>query len=173
MQRPEIVVSFSELRRLATTVPAYLAHFVGVEETVNLQTAIEDDLGLFDLDAQMLLWEFSKKYQVDLAGFDFTGLVSSDGWAPFPGLFQLFLFALRGLLLFPAWLVKLTAGALCWPFDGVWARAIWKINLPEIFLPSQPYQRPRPSQVLTLGDFVASAAAGHFVKRERVRFVVA
>ena len=169
MQRQEIPVRFSELRQLATTVPPYLAHFVGVDAEVSLQTAIEDDLRITDLDVEMLLVEFGRKYQVDLSDFDFTGFITYDGWAPYPGIFLLLRLTFYVVMLLPAWLVKVAVAALCWPFDARWALAIWKTNLLKILF---PLKQPLPSEVLTLGDFVASAAAGYFVKRERVRFVL-
>ena len=66
MEHQEITIRFADLRRAAETVPAYVRETLGVDEQVTLYTAIEDDLGIVGLDMQELLFDFSKKYQVDL-----------------------------------------------------------------------------------------------------------
>ncbi|MBO2011010.1 hypothetical protein [Hymenobacter negativus] len=76
------------------------------------------------------------------------------------------------------WLANGVA-ALCWAtFNWAKARLMLEggVDAPTTVVRELlfPAVRPQPTaQVLTLGDFVASAAVGYFVKRERVRFVLA
>ena len=164
MERQEIPIRYAELRHLANTVPASLAYSVGVEDAVNLRTAIEDDFGIVGLDTEMLLVEFGKKYQVDLTNFDFTGLITPEPNFIDSG------DLIRLLLLIPAWFIKAALALVCWPFNHSCAMVIWKTSLRKTLLTSPAFSPP--AQVLRVGDFVASAAAGYFVKREQVRFVL-
>ncbi|MBC6609674.1 DUF1493 family protein [Hymenobacter sp. BT507] len=165
MDRPEIVVRFADLRRLACEVPPFLADFVGVKnEPWTLRTAVEDDWGVAGLDTEELLLAFGEKYRVDLTKFDFTDFISPEGISSWPG----FLVTILLPILLSLWLIKTAVASLCWLFNRSWASAVWRFSLTGIFA------KPRPlTEVLTTGDFVASAVAGRFVKRERVRLVLA
>ncbi|MBW3126943.1 DUF1493 family protein [Hymenobacter profundi] len=163
--RLEIAVRFADLRRLAHEVPPYLATMVGTQnEPWTLRTAVEDDWGVAGLDTEELLLAFGEKYRVDLTKFDFTGFISPEGLTPWQGCVATVL--LPSLLFL--WLIKTAVAGLCWLFNRSWASAIWHFSLTSIGSKPRPY-----SEVLTTGDFVASAAAGLFVKRERVRFALA
>ena len=127
----------------------------------SLKVRIEDDLGLIGNDLAELLEEFSETYHVDIANFDFTGLISPEG-----------LNSLGCALAVPmsfywltAWLLKTMVAGLGWPLDNSLARRIWQWPIP---LPTFGASDRLPA--LTVGDFVASAAAGHFVQRAQVRF---
>ncbi len=161
-----IPVRFAELRRLTNEVPAYMAELVGVEiKPWPLRTAVEDDWGVAGLDTEELLVAFGEKYRVDLSRFDFTGFISPEGMTLGQGCFAT---VVAGPLL-ALWLIKAALAGLCWLFIRSWAAVIWQLSVRQILWPT----KPRPTlEVLTTGDFVASAAAGHFVKRERVRFVL-
>ncbi|UOR07056.1 DUF1493 family protein [Hymenobacter aerilatus] len=164
MTRPEIPIRFADLRRLVREVPPYLSDFVGVKnEAWTLRTAVEDDWGVAGLDTEQLLLAFGKKYRVDLAKFDFTGYITPDDLPPWQACLSSVL--LPSLLFL--WLIKTAVAGLCWLFNRSWTSAIWRFSLTGIFTKPRPY-----TEVLTTGDFVASAAAGQFVKRERVRFVL-
>jgi hypothetical protein len=175
MERETIVVRFADLRRAVETVPAYVQELSGVDEPLTLRTAIEDDLGMAGLDTEGLLLGFGKKYRVDLSQFDFTGLISPE---PTGNPLQLVLLLLYAALFLLAWLANGVA-ALCWaPFSRAKARLMLKAGVGDPATIAQallfPAARPQPTaQVLTVGDLVASAAVGYFVKRERVRVVLA
>jgi len=177
MERKEIVVRFADLRRAVEAVPAYVRGTLGVREAVTLRTAIEDDFGLCGLDTESLLLEFGEKYRVDLSRFDFTGCIS-DETAETSCLLVLLLLPLYLALFLLAWAANIVA-AVCWaPFNLPRARLMLRagIGQPSAIVRTllYPDHEPRPAaQILTVGDFVASAAAGYFVKRERVRFVLA
>ena len=175
MEREEISVRFADLRRAVETVPAYVRELSGVDEPLTLRTAIEDDLGMIGLDTEELLVGFGKQFRVDLTRFDFTGLISPESTGN-P------LVALLVLLYLALWLLGWVANgvaALCWaPFNWAKARLMLEggVDAPTTVVRELlfPEARPRPtSQILTIGDFVASAATGYFVKRERVRFILA
>ncbi|MDB5267001.1 MAG: hypothetical protein JWP58_41 [Hymenobacter sp.] len=174
MEREEITVRFADLRRAVETVPAYVQELSGVGEPLTLRTAIEDDLGMIGLDTEELLRTFGQQFRVDLTRFDFTGLISPEpGGNPLVVLLLLLYVALWLL----AWVANGIA-ALCWaPFSLVRARRMLQAGigaLPPVVQSLSPAARPWPTaQVLTVGDLVASAATGYFVKRERVRFVLA
>jgi hypothetical protein len=164
MERQEVFARFADLRRLASTIPPYLAKQVGVDETPTLRTTVEDDFGLAGLDTESLIIEFSEKYQVDLSQFDFTGFISSEGPDSIIGGY---IAVIAMLLVFPVWLCKLLIALLFWPFSKSMATSISEFSTIGFF----SSHKPRPlSEVLTTGDFVASAALGRFVKREQVRF---
>jgi len=166
MQRQEVFIRFTDLRLLASTVPPYLAKKVGVDEMLTLRTAVEDDFGLAGLDTESLLLEFGEEYQVDLSQFDFTGFISSEG---FNSNIEEFIGAIILLLAFAVWLCKVFIAALCWPFSKSIALSIREFGVLDFLA----VRKPRPlHEVLTTGDFVASAAVGQFVKREQVRFTL-
>ena len=174
MEREEIIVRFADLRRAVETVPAYVRETTGVDEPVTLHTAIEDDLGMCGLDTEELLLGFGKQYQVDLTRFDFTGCISGETHE-FSCLLVLVLLPLYLALFLLAWAANVLA-ALCWAhFSLSRAELMLKAGIGKPLTIVQtllfPNYKPRSSaQTLTIGDFVASAAAGYFVKRERVRF---
>ena len=176
MERHEITLRFADLRRAAMAVPAYVKETLGVDEPVTLQTAIEDDLGITGLDTESLLLDFGTKYRVDLTRFDFTGCISSET-SEYSCLLVLIMLPLYLALFLLAWAANSIA-AICWaPFSLSKARLMLKggIGEPSTIVRTLlfPRYQPRPSgQILTIGDFVASAATGYFVKRERVRFVL-
>ena len=176
MEHQEITIRFADLRRAAETVPAYVRETLGVDEQVTLYTAIEDDLGIVGLDMQELLFDFSKKYQIDLLQFDFTGCISPEPTGDM--LLPVLLLPLFAMLFLLAWAANVIAALCCAPFSLSRAPLMLRAGIGDPFTIARellfPNMRPRPAaQILTVGDFVASAATGYFVKRERVRFALA
>lgn len=175
MEREEITIPFADLRRAAATVPGYVQEMAGEREPVTLRTAIEDDLGMLGLDMVDLLQDFEQTYRVDLSRFDFTGFISPESSG---GLLSVLLLPLFMVLFVLAWLANGVA-ALCYaPFSRAKAGLMLKAAIGDPVTVARelvfPAMRPRPAaHILTIGDFVASAATGYFVKRERVRFVLA
>jgi hypothetical protein len=168
LERQQVTIRFADLRQLATAIPPYLAQKVGVAGTHALSTAIEDDFGIAGLDTESLLLEFGADYHVDLTKFDFTDFRIGE-----PGVGAGLLFFPKVLLLLSCWLAKVTVALLVWPVSAWRAKEIWDLPALSFWFPAYfPAKRP-PSEVLTVGDFVASAALGYVVKRERVRFVLA
>lgn len=175
MKRQEIIVRFADLRRLANSVPNYVAEKAGADETLTLGTAIEDDLGMAGLDTESLLTEFGETYQVDVSGFDFTGCISPEPTGNPLILVLLLPFAALFLL---AWVANAVAAVCYAPFSRQKARLMLQAGIGDPATIARkllfPATQLRPAaQVLTVGDFVASAAAGYFVKREAVRFALA
>jgi len=175
MEREEIIVRFADLRRALETVPAYVQEQSGVDESLTLRTAIEDDLGLAGIDTEELLLAFGTRYQVDFNGFDFTGCISPE---PSGNPMVAPLLVLYAVLFVLGWLANGVA-ALCWaPFNWGKAQLMLRAGIGSPAAIARellyPEARPRPvTQVLTVGDLVASAAVGFFVKRERVRLTLA
>ena len=175
MEREEIVVRFTDLRRLAEALPKYVADELGADGLPKLQAAIEDDFGTVGMDTEELLIAFGKDYRVDLTGFDFSGCISPEPTGNPLIILLLLPFAVLFLL---AWLAHIIAALCCAPFSRSRARLMLKagIGAPVTIAREllHPGRKPRPaSQILTVGDLVASAAAGRFVRREQVRFVLA
>ena len=177
MEREEVLVlaRFSDLRRLASSIPSYVAEKVGVDDLPTLRTAIEDDLGIVGLDTQELILEFSETYKVDLSKFNFTGCISPE---PNGNPLIFVLLPLYAGLFIVAWIANIVA-ALCYaPFSLQKAELMLKAGIGKPSTIARelifPDMHPRPAnQILTIGDFVASAATGYFVKREHIRFVLA
>jgi len=160
MELPEILVRFADLQRLAETVPIFLAHKAGVQTAPALRAEMEYALAIAGLDTELLLLEFAEAYEVDLTAFDFTGALLPDG----PDLLDtLFFFPLLAYLLVSGLLKAVRAG-LGWPSATGWARRSGRQRAPAF------WQSAPPTPLLTIGDFVASAAVGRFVRREQVRF---
>lgn len=162
-----IKIRFADLRQAAEQVLTFVEKQLGCEAKYGLRTGVEEDMGIVGLDTEELLLSFSKQFSVDVSKFDFTGMISPEpgaGCTPLYGFVFLFFLAIYIL----AWTSKLLTGLIYWPFNPKAATSLIEepVGNPFIFAP-KPYQ-----EVLTVGDFVASAAVGHFVKRERVRFVL-
>lgn len=175
MEREEVLVRFSYLRRLVSSIPDYVAEKVGDDELPTLSTAIEDDLGIVGLDTESLLTEFGETYNVDLSKFDFTGCISPE---PNGNLLILVLLLLYAGLFLLAWIANIIAAFCCAPFSLQKAGLMLKAGIGKPSTMARelifPDMHPRPAnQILTIGDFVASAATGYFVKRGQVRFVLA
>ncbi|MCR5886224.1 DUF1493 family protein [Hymenobacter sp. J193] len=168
-----IEVRFADLRRAAEQVPAFVEDRLGGEAEYGLRTGIEEDMGSAGLDTEELLLEFSKQYSVDLSKFDFTGMISPELDSDSNPLFSLF-FLFFIIVYAVAWSTKFLVGTVYWPFNPKAATRFIKEPIGNPFAStSAPTSKPRPlCDILTIGDFVASAAAGRFVKRERVRFVL-
>ena len=114
MEREEVLVRFSDLRRLASSVPNYVAEKVGEDKLPTLKTAIEDDLGIVGLDTQELIFKFSEAYKVDLSKFDFTGCIGPE---PSGNPLIFVLLPLCAGLFMIAWIANIAA-ALCYaPFS--------------------------------------------------------
>jgi len=175
MEREEVIVRFSDLRRLASSIPNYVAEIVGDDKLPTLKTAIEDDLGIVGLDTEELIFKFGETYKVDLSEFDFTGCISPE---PNGDPLILVLLPLYAGIFILAWIANILA-ALCYaPFSLQRAGLMLEAGIGKPSTIARelifPGTHPRPtSQILTVGDFVASAATGHFVKREQVHFVLA
>ncbi|HEX8330330.1 MAG TPA: hypothetical protein VF629_22560 [Hymenobacter sp.] len=175
MEREEILVRFADLRRLASSIPDFVADKLGGDGRPTFQAAIEDDFGMVGLDTESLLLEFGETYRVDLTRFDFTGCISPEPLGnplivvlipPYVALFAL------------AWVTNAVAALCHAPFSLSKARLMLKAGIGDPATIARellfPPLRPRPAaQILTVGDLVASAATGYFVKREKVRFVLA
>lgn len=177
MKRQEVFIRFADLRRVATAVPAYVKEALGLSEAVTLRSAIEDDFGLCGLDTECLLKEFGAHYQVDLTRFDFTGCISEETTED-SGLLMLLLLPLFLALFVLAWAANLVAAICSAPFgtEKAWLMLRAGVGNPVTIAQALlfPNFRPQPEEkVLTVGDLVASAATGYFVKREQVRFVLA
>ncbi len=175
MKREEILVRFADLRRLASVVPAFVADKLGPDPTPTLQSALEDDFGMVGLDTENLLIEFGETYRVDLTQFDFTGCISPE--PSFNPLLVLLLPPFVALFVL-GWVANVVAALCCAPFSLSKARLMLRAGIGDPATIARallfPELRPRPAaHILTVGDLVASAATGYFVKRERVRFVLA
>lgn len=168
LERQQVIIRFADLRQVATAVPRYITEKLGVAGRPALSTAMEDDFGVADLDMASLLLEFGADYHVDLTKFNFTGFRSgSPTWG------GCLLFFPKVLLLLSGWFAKAIVALFSWPGSAWRAKEIWPLPALSLWFPARvPAKRPL-SEVLTVGDFVASAALGHFVKREQVRFVLA
>ncbi|MBO2011003.1 DUF1493 family protein [Hymenobacter negativus] len=177
METQEIAVRFADLRRVATSVPPYIKDLLGVTEPVTFRSAIEDDFGLCGLDTESLLTQFGEKYQVDLTRFDFTDCISSEVSESSCLLVLVLLPAFLALFIL-AWTANIIA-AICYaPFGLEKARLMLRAGIGNPATIARtllfPNVSPRPQEkILTVSDFVASAATGYFVKRENVRFILA
>lgn len=161
MERQEIPIHFADLRQLAGSVPTYIAEKVGERTVPTLQNEIENGFGIAGLDTESLILQFSETYRVDLTAFDFTGLISPKGLDSTGCVLALPLAA----YFLAGWLLKTAASLLCWPLDKHLAKRIWQWQVPAFWRPAK--SQPKP---LVVGDFVASAAVGQFVRREQVYF---
>ena len=110
-----------------------------------------------------------------MSKFDFTGCISPESTGNPLVLVLLPLYA--GIFIL-AWITNIIV-ALCYtPFSLQKAELMLKAGIGKPSTIARelifPDWHPRPAnQILTVGDFVASAATGYFVKREKVHFVLA
>ncbi|WP_162910556.1 DUF1493 family protein [Hymenobacter oligotrophus] len=166
-----IEVRFADLRRAAEQVTAFVEKQLGCEAEYGLRTGVEEDMGSAGLDTEQLLCEFSEQFRVDVSKFDFTGFISpegfQDGGTPLWIILGLFFLAVYVI----AWTTKFLIGAIYWPFNPKAATSFINEPIGNPFHSTPAPPRKSQHDILTIGDFVASAAAGYFVKRERVRFV--
>lgn len=159
MEQQEIPIRFANLRRLAGTAPVFLAKKAGVRAAPALRAELEYALAITGLDTELLLLEFAEAYGVDITAFDFTDLLLPDG----PNLLDMLLFFPGVVYLLVGWLLKLLKNPLNKSFPRSLAQGIAQQTAT-----SWP---PKPQQpLLTIGDFVASAAVGRFVRRGQVLF---
>ncbi|WP_133273002.1 DUF1493 family protein [Hymenobacter radiodurans] len=171
-----IQVSFTELRRTTQRVITFMQVEYWLEADSGLRTAIEDDLGITGLDAEELLKAFSKQFDTDLTDLNFDQYFASEGME---------INSLKGVLLAPiaiafcalllVWFfVQCLLSLLALPFDKQEARKVFEFSLIGKWglYSRRRWPNTHPETTFNIGDLVASAAAGHFVKRERVRFVL-
>lgn len=176
MERQEILVRFADLRQITTSVPSYVKEVLGISETVTLRSAIEDDFGVCGLDTESLLTQFGEQYRVDLTQFDFTDCIS-DETSESSCLSVIVLLPLFLAVFTIAWAANIVAAICIAPFGLQKARLMLRggVGNPATIARALlfPNWKPRPvDKILTVGDFVASAATGYFVKRKKVRFVL-
>ena len=177
MEREKISVRFADLRQVATSVPSFIKDVLGISEPVMLRSAIEDDFGVCGLDTESLLTQFGEQYKVDLTQFDFTDCIS-DETLEYSCLSVLVLLPLFLAVFVLAWAANIVAAISVAPFGIHKAKVMLRggIGSPATIARTLlfPKWKPRPvEKILTVGDFVASAATGYFVKREQVRFILA
>lgn len=163
MGKQEIPVRFADLRRLARSVPAYLAERAGETIVPTLRTELEEGLSLYGDDTVETITGFARTYHVEIVEFDFTGLISPEG----TDLAAFLLFLLQFAYPLVGSLLKAVLSLLCWPIASHLAKRIWQQQLPRFWPPANEHSQP---DALTIGDFVASAAVGRFVRREQVCF---
>ena len=166
-----IQISYATLRRHTEQVREFVQKNYWWEDDTTLNTALEDDLGITGDDAVELLVQAEEKFGVDWQGLNFTQYFTSEGadmnlikiW------FNLSLLAL--LLTFFSG--QLLLALLVWPFSTEQAKWLVAFSLhKEISNRFWPQPVRLPEETFNVGDLVASVAAGRFVKRERVRFVL-
>jgi|GEM_PF-3409836 len=163
MERQEILIRFADLRRLASDVPSFLGRRSGETTTPSLRTELENELSIAGYDLVEAITEFAEAYRIDVAAFDFRGLISPEGIDSWD---TIWFFPLAAYFL-AGWLLKTVVSLLCWPFDSQLARRIWQQQVPAFWQSAASQSQPKP---LNIGDFVASAAVGQFVRREQVYF---
>ncbi|UOQ51525.1 DUF1493 family protein [Hymenobacter cellulosivorans] len=166
-----IEVRFTDLRRMAMQVLAFVETQLACEAQERLRTSIEDDMGSYGDDTVELLENFAKQFNVDVTKFDFTGFISPEGFEDGNPL-HLIVFLLFISVYAVAWATKLMMGLTYLPFNPKAAISLIKVPIGNPFAPTHALHPKSRHDTLTIGDFVASAAAGRFVKRERVRFVL-
>jgi hypothetical protein len=159
MEQKEIVIYFADLRRLAETVPVFLAKQVGARATPALRAELEYALAITGLDTELLLLEFAEAYGVDITAFDFNDVLLPDG----PDLLDTLLFFPVVIWLLVGGLLKILGNPLSRLFPARLAQ-----RMEQQLATIRPPKSRQP--LLTIGDFVASAAAGRFVRREQVYF---
>jgi len=165
-----LYVEYPTLRRTVEQVQQFMIHASGVD-TCTLKSSLEDDLSLYDDDISFLLEEFATKFTVDFRQSDFdryfTSGSSEGGLLRQLVMYPITLAYVGFLLIF--WLGQQALALLVWPFSTPQAEWIMDFSLNEYIYP----QPKKPAvDTFNVGDLVASAVAGRFVKREHARFVL-
>lgn len=158
-------VNYSELRSTTVSVIEFIKSEYWCEDNSNLNTIIEDDLGITGDDASELMEKFSTKFNVDLAGFNFMKFFSPEGCDS------------TALLLIPPYLiallvalVKYSMAILAYIFSYKLYRWVLHFKARTIIQVAIQMLEPEGKKTLKIGDLVASAACGKFVLREDVKF---
>lgn len=160
-----VPVNYSDLRATAASVIEFVKTEYWWEDDSNLKTHIEDDLGITGDDAAELMQKFSKKFNVDLTGFDFMKSFDPEG------------VDLSFLLLIPPLLIALLVAlvkysliALAYIFSYKLYRRLRTFKARSIFEGAIKMLQREGRETLTIGDLVASAACGKFKLRREVQF---
>lgn len=160
-----VPVKYSDLRATATSVMEFVKNEYWWEDNSNLQTVIEDDLGITGDDADELMQKFSKKFNVDLTGFNFMKFFDPEGVdSSFLLLIPPFLIAV--LVAF----VKYTLVILAYIVSYKLYRRLRTFKARSIIYGAIKMLEREGRETLTIGDLVVSATCGKFKLRREVRF---
>ena len=166
-----IQIPYATLRRHTLQVQEFVQKNYWWEADTTLKTALENDLGITGDDAVELLVQVEKEFRVDWQGLNFTHYFTPEGANGYTVAVLLGLPILAMQLTFFAG--QLLLALLVWPFSTEQAKWLVAFSLhKEISSRFWPQPVRLPEETFNVGDLVASVAAGRFVKREQVRFVL-
>ena len=145
----EINVTYSEIKEVTNVIRSLVSEVAVIElKKVYSKSSINNDIGIDGDDWDDILIPFIEKYN-DIDGFLFHDYFHDE--AQIGNAFAL------ALLLFP---IKILLSLLILPVSKYWAKVIIKFSVlkekPPIFL----------------GDLIATALVGRFVKRSDYRFIL-
>ena len=169
-----IQIPYATLRRHTEQVRKFVQKNYWWEDDTTLKTALEDDLGITGDDAVRLLVNFGEEFRINWDGTDFTCYINlEDPENTIKGSLIAFVLFPLLLLLLSFYLNQLLLALLVWPFSQEQAKWLVAFSLhKEISNRFWPQPVRSSEATFNVGDLVASVAAGRFVKRERVRFVL-
>ena len=151
-----------------------MQHKYWLEKDSNLKTAIENDLGITGLDAEELFKSFSKEFNTDMSDLDFDKYFAYEGkeMDSFKGILVAPVAISGLLLLFIFFLIQCVVGLIILFFDKQKAKKIFGFSLTGTWglYSRRRWPNKHPENTFNLGDLVASAVAGRFVKREKIHF---
>ncbi|MDX2284080.1 MAG: DUF1493 family protein [Bacteroidia bacterium] len=164
-----IEIRYADLRRAAESALEFVqTQYWGKQHT--LHTWIEADLGITGDDAAELMQRFAAAYHVDLSGFRFDRHFHPETAM---GLAELIFLP----VLLTELLLRMILAAGVFPVSRSWARKIRQFRTLMWFdsqlarICRRHTSRTQPAD-LRIGDLAASAAAGTFVLRDQVQFVL-
>ena len=155
MDQEKIQITYAELKPIYKRVIEFTQAEADWYDHPNKNTRIEEDLGLFGLDNEEFLAEFSKKFYVNFDDMDYGEFLThetegiTDGWMLF------------WPILIPLGIMKQLLRWLVFPFSKSFSNTINNSRL--------PFVKKSTKKDVTLGDLMVSIIKKEFTEKAAIQ----
>ena len=154
MEKDILEISYSDLRKIYSEVIAFVEKEADWFTNPNRKVKIEEDLGLYGLDNESFLWEFSKKFNVDFSEMDYRKYLTEE----------IEIVNMKWVILFPFLiiylLIKWFLVIISFPISRSFSKRTENYDIPII--------RNSIKKDVTIGDLIVSAIKNKFWEEEKV-----
>ena len=154
MNKEKITISYSELKSIYNQVIEFTREKAGWFKNPDKKTCIEGDLGLYGLDNEEFLIDFSERFDVNFEKMDYEKFLTPEHD----------LVSATGILLLPIiilfFLTKQLMRWITYPFSKILSDAINKYHLPMI--------KNQFKKDVTLGDLIISVIKKEFTEMANI-----
>ncbi len=154
----KIDINFSVLRKVYSDVIFFTKKNASWYKNPTSKTRIEEDLGLYGMDNEQFLIDFSEKFNVNFENLNYSEYLTSE-WEVANPKYLIYL-----PIVIPYNLTKLILRIIVWPLNKKISDKIKNHRLPIGVL--------KPKKDITIGDLVSSVLESEFTGRKSMYFKI-